>query len=403
MGRESMAHRSSGKDSPFYVPPILDVLGGLVHRHRQFWLGLGRLETKLLAHDLAAVPVTMPIYVCGLARSGSTLLHEIVAAHPRVATHRVKDYPLIFIPYWWRRATARRAASAPHERPHQDRILITTDSPDALEEMLWQAFFPRCHDPSVNNQLGTDDRKPAFEAYYSAHIRKLLLAERATRYVAKANYHIARLRYLLRLFPDARFLLPVRSPAGHIASLRRQHRWFSAGQRGHRGALAYMQRSGHFEFGLDRRPINLGDGVRVQQILSAWAAGEEVRGWARYWDMIYSYLARLLESDAKVRAATKVVWFEALCDDPARQLRAVLEHCRLADVEPIIARFAPAISRPEYYDTSFTPEELAVIEEETATTARAWGFPAAVADCKSHAEKDPPVLLDFTRQSTKMR
>src|SRR5881628_3493740 len=94
------------KDSPFYVPPLLNFLGGLVHRHRDFWLWLGRLESSRLAEELQQLPIRMPIYVCGLARSGSTLLHEIVCSHPCVATHRIKDYPMVFTPYWWRRATA---------------------------------------------------------------------------------------------------------------------------------------------------------------------------------------------------------------------------------------------------------------------------------------------------------
>src|SRR5947209_6508152 len=92
------------RNSPFAVPPLLDSLGGLVHRHRSFWLWLGRLETSLLAQRLRQVPLQMPVYVCGLARSGSTLLHEIISSAPSVATHRIKDYPLIFTPYWWRRA-----------------------------------------------------------------------------------------------------------------------------------------------------------------------------------------------------------------------------------------------------------------------------------------------------------
>src|SRR5438045_9620682 len=83
------------KDSPFYVPPFLDLLGGLVDRFRKFWLGLGRLETSLLEEQLTAIAVSKPVYVCGLARSGSTLLHEIVASPPVVATHRVTAYPMV--------------------------------------------------------------------------------------------------------------------------------------------------------------------------------------------------------------------------------------------------------------------------------------------------------------------
>src|SRR5256885_17146227 len=94
---------------------------------------------------------------------------------------------------------------------------------------------------------------------------------------------------------------------------------------------SWMRRSGHFEFGRDRRPMNLGDGERVRAIQRAWAAGEEVRGWAYYWDMVHGHLARLLDADPQVRAATKVVHFEDLCAAPAETIRAVLDHCVLPD------------------------------------------------------------------------
>jgi Sulfotransferase family len=365
--------RSPGpdKDSPFYVPCFLDSLGGLVDRFRNFLLGLGRLETSLLQEQLTAISISKPVFVCGLARSGSTLLHEIVASPPGVATHRVKDYPMVYTPYWWRQATARQPPTAPRERVHRDRMLITPDSPDALEEMLWMAFFPRCHNPSVNNQLAAGSSHPGFEAVYRAHLKKLLLAERATRYVAKANYHVARFAYLVRLFPDAKIILPVRAPASHIASLVRQHQWFCQGQRKHPRALRWMQRLGHFEFGRDRRPINLGDGERVRAIQRAWAAGEEVRGWACYWDMIYGHLARLLEVDSRVRAATKIVRFEDLCAAPAETIRAVLDHCVLPDRERIVAQFTASIRSPDYYQSPLSPAELDLIREETASTAKA--------------------------------
>jgi hypothetical protein len=346
----------------------------LVQHYPAFWLWLGRRESSLLAEEVRRVVVRMPIYVCGLARSGSTLLHEVICSHPGVATLRMKDYPMLFTPYWWRRATANQRPQPPRERPHKDGVLVTTESPDALEEMLWMAFFPRCHDPSVSNLLGADDSHPAFESFYDFHIRKLLLAEAAARYAAKANYHVARLPYLARLYPDARFIIPVREPAGHIASLMRQHRWFSAGQRKHPRALAYMRRSGHFEFGLDRRPMHLGDAERVRRVIAAWADGDEVRGQALYWDMVYGYLARLLAADGRLRDAALVMRFEALCAAPAQSLRAVLKHCALPEPEGLVERHAPGIRAPTYYQSNFSPKDLAVIREETAATARLWGY-----------------------------
>jgi hypothetical protein len=341
-----------------------------VDRFQKFWLGLGRLESSHLQEHLRAVSLKAPIFVCGLARSGSTLLHEIVASAPGVATHRVKDYPMVYTPYWWRRATAGRRRTAPRERVHRDRVLITADSPDALEEMLWMAFFPHCHDPSVDNRLAAETSHPGFEAFYRAHLGKLLLAEKATRYAAKANYHVARLAYLVRLFPDARIILAVREPASHIASLVRQHQWFCQGQTEHPRSLAWMQRSGHFEFGRDRRPMNLGDSERVRAIQYAWTMGEEVRGWACYWDMMYGYLKSLLDTDARVRAATKVVHFEELCAAPADIVRAVLDHCALPDTDRLVAQFAPTICAPDYYPCPLSPAELALIRDLTDSTAK---------------------------------
>ena len=365
---------AGNKDSPFFVPTFLHVLGGWVHRHPRFWRWMGRLESKRLAEELQQVPIRMPVYVSGLARSGSTLLHEVICSHPHVATLRSKDYPMLFTPFWWRRATANMRPQPPRERPHRDRMMITPDSPDALEEMVWMAFFPRCHDPSVSNVMGAEESHASFEAFYTAHIGKLLLAEKATRYAAKANYHVARLPYLARLFPDARFVIPVRAPASHIESLMRQHDWFSRGQRQYPRALAFMRRSGHFEFGLDRRPMNLGDGEQVRRIQQAWAAGEEVRGLAMYWNMVYEYLADLLDSNATVRDAALVLRFEDLCATPAEILRAVFRHCELPDADPIVERHVPGIHAPTYYQSQLSPADLAVIRAETATAAGLWGY-----------------------------
>lgn len=356
----------------FDVPLLTHVLGGFVQRYPRSWLGLGRLESSQLAKALAPLAVHMPIYICGLARAGSTLLHEVAAAPTGVATHRVKDYPLVFTPYWWRRAAAIMRSTTPQPRAHGDGMMITSESPDALEEMLWTAFFPNCHDPTVSSCLGRGDSHPAFESFYDAHLRKLMLTEGAARYAAKNNYHVARLPYLLRLFPDAKFVIPVRAPAAHVASLRRQHLRFAQGQRQRPRALAYMQRSGHFEFGLDRRPMHLGDASRVRQIQEAWAGDDEVRGLAMYWDMVYSYLADLLDSDAQVRSAALVVRFETLCAAPAQTLQAVLDHCQLPEAAKIIARYAPGIRLPAYYASDFSDRDLETIHAETAATAKRW-------------------------------
>jgi hypothetical protein len=205
----------------FEVAPWMDRVGGFIERHPAWWIRLGSIETALLDGMLADVRIDRPIYVTGLARSGTTILLEALARHPEVATHRYRDFPLLFTPYLWNRwlDLVPRRPEQPAERSHGDGIAVTSDSPEAFEEPLWMAFFPGQHDPSRSAVLDRTVRNPAFERFYGEHIRKLLAVRGGRRYVAKGNYNLTRIGYLAKLFPDARFVIPVRDPVWHVASL----------------------------------------------------------------------------------------------------------------------------------------------------------------------------------------
>src|SRR5690606_25057435 len=68
----------------FHVEGWVDRLSGFIERHRSLWIRLGNLETRLVGGALAETAIDRPIYVCGLARSGTTILLETLAAHPDV-------------------------------------------------------------------------------------------------------------------------------------------------------------------------------------------------------------------------------------------------------------------------------------------------------------------------------
>lgn len=355
----------------FHVDASTHFLGGLVARRPRLWIRLGNLETRLLADALAATEIRQPIYVAGLARSGTTLLLEFLSWHGEVVTHRYRDFPMLHVPYAWNRFLDRtpQREAPPAERAHGDGIVVTRDSPEAFEEMLWMSFFPGIHDAGSSAVLGADTHKPAFEAFYRDHIRKLLLLRGGSRYVSKGNYNLTRLEYLLRLFPDARFVIPYRDPVWHIASLMKQHRLFCDGQREDPRALAHLQRAGHFEFGLDRRPINAGDTEQVDQVTQAWASGAEVEGWARYWAHVHAYLAERLERHPELRRATLLVPYERLCRKPGQTLRALFEHCGLPASDELLQRAQSRVRFPDYYRPEFSPEEEDTIARHTQAVA----------------------------------
>lgn len=356
----------------------IDHLGRFFAKHRRLMVSLGNLESRFVSEALGDVAIRSPIYVAGIARSGSTLLLEILNRVSQVVTHQYQDYPFLYTPYWWHtylRMVPGKTDHTPQERAHKDRIFITPRSPEAMEEVLWMSFFAHIHDDQTNQVLDGGTRCPEFEDFYRDHIRKLLVVRKGQRYASKGNYNLTRLAYLHQIFPDARFVVPIREPRAHVASLVKQHRLFVAGERANPKALAHMQRLGHYEFGLDRRVINVGDGEQAERIRSAWDEGRDVEGYSRLWSEVYGFVHRQLAEDPALREQTLLLRYEDLCRDPAGTLTGMLGHVGLEAAAPETVRhYSDKISPPTYYDPGFGPRELHTLDALTRDTAKLFGY-----------------------------
>ena len=350
------------------VSPFLEITGGIAERHRRFLKRLGDIETRCWQDKLKAVSIEKPVFISGLARSGTTVLLVMLEEHPETVTHRYRDFPFLEAPLWWNRFydRASRPGSKPMERFHRDRILVTPESPEALEEIIWMSFFPWLHDPGRANTVDRGTSDPDFACFFTAHIRKLLFLRRGRRYLSKANYNVARLSCLADIFPDARFLVLFRDPRHHIASLMKQHRLFCEEETRDPRVLNYMRRSGHFEFGLDRRPVNMGHGDATERIMRLWAAGRDVEGWARYWSDVYGYVVAKLEQDRRLQSMTQLVSYDDLCISPDKVLERTYRHCDLPVEDTVVREQASRLSAPSYYSWDFSRNDLETIERETS-------------------------------------
>lgn len=316
----------------------------------------------MLRDDIEQVPIDKPIYIAGVPRAGSTLLTELLSRHPDATSHRYSDFPNVFTPFWrnWLAERSRRRPVKAVERAHRDRIMVSTESPEAVEEVIWMQFFARLHDPGVDQSLAGETDNAAFERFYRDHIRKLLLVRNRSRYLAKGNYNTTRLRYIRKLFPDARFIVPVRHPVNQVASLLKQDRLFEQASKEDPRVDRQLRMSGHFEFGPGRRPVRIGDGEDARSIQEHWQSGRRVAGWAVYWQSIYRHLLDTLEGDSDIRAAVNLVKYEDLCRQPEATIRALFDHVQLdtAGAEGLIAEYSESISEPDYYEPGMSDQEL---------------------------------------------
>ncbi|MBP3081582.1 sulfotransferase family protein [Mycolicibacterium fortuitum] len=192
------------------------LVGNLVNRLR--------LEALISDHpEIEDIEIQRPIIICGLPRTGTTHLHNLLAADPS----------LRYLPYW----ESLEPVPGPGEdtpQPRRDRCgagldLVNTSLPE----------FRRMHDMTVEHaheeiQLLANDISgmlfettyyvPSFVAHYKAHdqgasyayVKRSLQAMQwlrgGTRWVLKSPQHLEQFPTLVATFPDATFVVTHRDP-----------------------------------------------------------------------------------------------------------------------------------------------------------------------------------------------
>lgn len=342
------------------------------------WQRLAAVESAVLRDEISGMGIEKPIYVIGVPRAGTTITTEMLERHPQVTSHRYSDFPNIYTPFWrnWLAARTRRDEAQLVERSHGDRIMVTPESPEAVEEVIWMRFFKNLHDPNSNQVLDDTTDNPRFESFYRDHVLKLLLVRGASRYLAKGNYNITRLAYIHKLLPDARFVVVVRHPVNHVASLVKQDRRFHEASREDSRVPGQLARSGHFEFGPHQRALNTGNAEVATRIQESWKSGDLAVGWAEYWNSVYDFLLDQLHDNKTLSESVRIVRYEDLCGDPETLIRQILEHCDLSsdNFESIIEEYAGQISEPTYYKPEFTSKELEDVTCISRSTATRFGY-----------------------------
>lgn len=277
------------------------------------------------------------VYVCGLARSGTTMLLRILDEIDALRSLTYADMPFVLAPNLWKRITKYAPRSShPKERAHGDGILVDFDSPEGFEEVFWRTFGKQASDRQC---LGDDEPSPELLAAF-ANYRILVANPRAERdnasgirrrYLSKNNNNLLRLRSLCK-DPTATVLLVYRNPVATARSLHRQHQRFCAVETGVHFTRAYMGWLGHHEFGLDHRPFCF-----AAKQMDPSRTPDDANYWLDYWNAVYRHV--LTHQDCRLN----LVNHDAFCAQPTRMLQAIFAALR---VEGNVERLAQQIVSP---------------------------------------------------------
>lgn len=353
---------------------LMRSFGWLVHAQPNIWIDLGKLETRFLKDRLETIALDAPIYVTGLARAGTTLLLSILESHPQLTSFKYCDYYGVFTPFWADRLfrVLGLGEADKRERAHDDGMMVNAYSPEAMEEILWMQFFDYLHDIHTSNVVTAKTDHPEFESVYRLTLKKLLLCRGAARIVSKNNYNITRIAYLAKICADARFVIAVRHPVDHIASIARQHQ-LNMDQFSTPSHLSYLRNAGHFEFGQGRIPITLAvDKTRYIQEL--WDQGRDVEGWAEYWNAVYAWTHKEIVQKEELSARCMLVPFEQLCATAESKITDILAFCNLEGADGWVADWVARIDYQPKYSAPFTAEEREMIMDICGETAEKYGY-----------------------------
>jgi hypothetical protein len=191
------------------------------------------IEQKLMENPaIAAAPVTAPIFILGLPRSGTTFLHDLLARDPANLVPRV----------WQTIYPEPRTQDFDAARDRRAKIVngqleffggispefsqlhpIDADSPQECSEITSQVFQSLRFDttfvvPQYQAWIDAHGHDAAFE-FHRKFLQVLQHGANGERWVLKCPDHSFCLDAIVRTYPDARFIVVHRDPMKVFASV----------------------------------------------------------------------------------------------------------------------------------------------------------------------------------------
>jgi hypothetical protein len=191
-----------------------------------------RVEQLTALHpEIAALPVREPVFILGLQRTGTTLLHRLLtcepALRPLLSWEALNPAPFP--------GTIAAGARDPRMRPAElaERGLrylapeffaihpVEAHAPEEDVLLLDLSFMSPTADatqrvPRYSAWLRDVDQRPSYR--YFRRVIQLLLWQRPGRWLGKTPHHLENLDVLLDVFPDAKVIQTHRDPVRVVAS-----------------------------------------------------------------------------------------------------------------------------------------------------------------------------------------
>ena len=333
-------------DPPYWRrAAMLTILSLMNSSHR-------RKEDRLYGAAVAEVEIQAPLFIIGHWRTGTTLLHNLLALDEQFA------YPNLFQisnPHTFlgrEAAVAKQLADAPSQKRPMDNMEVAFNSPGedefatsmmSLRSPVIAWSFPRReghYDRYLTFRGVPEEDSARWKAAFVLFLKKLTWKHNRP-LLLKSPAHTCRIRLLLDLFPDARFVHMHRNPYTVFRSTRRL-----------------------YEKGVSRSYLQRPDVKRIDEGI--------LRRYTRMYDAFFE--ERGLIPDAQLYE----IGFEELERDMLDQVGKIYEHLGIPgfrDAEPALRGYIESIAN---YKKNVYPALAESLRQQVASAWRRgfeeWGY-----------------------------
>ena len=276
------------------------------------------IEIGLFKNKLQLDNLKSHVFVCGLPRSGSTILMRYIYETKLFASLTYRDMPFVTSPKIWSKISNKIKINPEVERMHGDKISINLDSPEALEEVFWRVKLQKHYifrDKIIPHEV--DD----FTINEFRNFVSLILYKYDKKiYLSKNNNNILRLESIMKSFPNCLILVPFRDPINQANSLLLQHKNFTKIQNENKFIKDYMSYLVHYEFGAIHRPFEFVKNNKENFY------NNSLEYWLIQWINAYSYLTQ-----EKFIKNKNIVYIghEFFCENPKKVLKNLFKKINL--------------------------------------------------------------------------
>ena len=259
------------------------------NNYKKFFKYLSQVENYIFNSNKKEIK--KPIFISGMARSGTTFTTHLLFSCKEFASLQYKDIPFYkIIIFWSFFSKIYYGFKKPSKRIHGDDLMVSINSPDAFEELIWKN--------NLNNYLNSGFYEHLDEFYENAIlkndlsnlIKKNLFIKKKNRYLSKNNYNIFRIKYLINQYNDAKFIILYRDPIETVESLVKVHNKFINLGKSNESFGKELELLGHHEFGPKRKAFNIGN--NFEKTIYYWSNGLDHNGYLLQWNDLYSYVLK---------------------------------------------------------------------------------------------------------------